>query len=89
MRTDLEYYLLRPIPDDKKERIKAQWKTAFRPNDPEIVCCCGQLRATCVAFRCFYCGEWYCANCAELHFKTEASADEQIEKEQGRWQDAI
>jgi len=39
-----------------------------------VTCPCGwQLRLT-RAFKCFYCGLWFCGRCAERHFHTEKPA---------------
>ena len=50
----------------KAARLCNQWMTAC--SDGEILCCCGLRRALTSAFRCLYCGEFYCVNCAEKHF---------------------
>lgn len=59
-------YIERARTPEKKARLKAQWYQAV--HDHVITCCCGQKRALELAFRCLYCGEWYCFNCAQLHF---------------------
>ena len=43
-----------------------QWANAC--DKTEIICSCGQIRHLTLAFRCLYCGEWFCAHCAEKHF---------------------
>lgn len=63
---DLQSYIDRAEDSDKKARIKKQWASAC--NEQTITCCCGQLRALLMAYRCLYCGEWYCFSCAEKHF---------------------
>ena len=42
------------------------WKDAC--DQKTITCPCGQLRAIELAFRCLYCGIWFCHPCAEIHF---------------------
>ena len=51
---------------DKAARMREQWKEAF--TQTTVHCGCGRLRALTMAFRCIYCGEWYCLPCAEAHF---------------------
>lgn len=33
-----------------------------------VTCPCGARRNVRSAFRCFYCGVWFCSSCAEEHF---------------------
>lgn len=61
----MQDYLCR-ADDAKKERLKIQRSQAFEHET--ITCNCGQLRHLTHAFRCLYCGEWYCSRCAEEHF---------------------
>lgn len=63
--TDLQAYIVR-ADGPKKQRLSEQWHDAV--NYHTIICGCGLLRAIEMAFRCLYCGEWYCVNCAEVHF---------------------
>jgi hypothetical protein len=51
---------------EKAEQLHRQWAKAV--NTGTIICGCGQLRALELAYRCLYCGEWYCFRCAEVHF---------------------
>ena len=54
-------------PDTEKKRVLAdQWSEATTHNS--IHCTCGLQRALPLAFRCLYCGQFYCARCAEVHF---------------------
>jgi ferredoxin-thioredoxin reductase catalytic subunit len=63
--SDLQSYL--NIASEKVQRIlRRQWREAVE--DREIVCPCGQRRALELAFRCLYCGIYFCTNCAERHF---------------------
>ena len=50
----------------KKELLQQQYHEAS--NEGSIHCCCGQIRALTMAYRCLYCGLWFCQSCAELHF---------------------
>lgn len=63
--TDLQACMAR-ADGPKKQRLSEQWHDAI--NYHTIICDCGLARAIEMAFRCLYCGEWYCANCAEVHF---------------------
>ena len=62
---------LNPYPNwainpEKRARLEAQWKQAVQFNT--ITCECTALRPLVLAFRCLYCGQWYCERCAEIHF---------------------
>ena len=47
--------------------VAAQWKQAKGPQ-PDVVCGCGLKLPLRFAYRCLYCGEFYCQSCAEQHF---------------------
>lgn len=64
-------YIERARTPEKKARLKAQWYEVVQ--DHVVTCCCGQKRALELAYRCLYCGEWYCFNCAEIHFGMKVS----------------
>lgn len=64
--THLGGYLMRAEGQEKRERITVQYCEAR--DEQTITCGCGLKRALILAYRCLYCGEWYCANCAEKHF---------------------
>lgn len=59
-------YLLMAESEDKKVILKKQWTDAVELR--AILCGCGQSRALEVAYRCLYCGQWFCVPCAEAHF---------------------
>lgn len=59
-------YLSRASELEKKRLLQKQWAEANE--SATIHCACGQKRALVVAFRCLYCGLWFCARCAEKHF---------------------
>jgi hypothetical protein len=62
---DLQFYLLHATAEQKPV-LQEQWKQATTTN--AVTCPCGQARALCKAFKCLYCGIWFCAVCAEVHF---------------------
>lgn len=64
--TDLGAYIMRAETTEKVFRLRQQWASAVESH--QIYCGCGQMRAIELAYRCLYCGEWYCARCAEIHF---------------------
>ena len=47
--------------------VAAQWKQAKGPQ-PDVTCGCGLKLPLRFAYRCLYCGQWYCQTCAEQHF---------------------
>lgn len=62
-----EYFELAKQHDpEKAKRIERQyselWATAT------VTCSCGLPRHFTHAYRCLYCGEYFCFNCAEKHF---------------------
>ena len=61
----LDQYLIGACAE-KKVVLIAQDKQARE--DQSITCGCGWKRWIAYAYRCLYCGEWYCAPCAETHF---------------------
>lgn len=63
----LSFYLDRTDDPEKKEVLRQQYKQASE--ECVIVCCgCGWRRHLTMAFRCLYCGLYFCVNCAEKHF---------------------
>ena len=67
---------------EQKEILASQDKTIR--NDQAFDCPdCGWRRWTGYGFRCLYCGVWFCAHCAEIHFgKTidQWTVEKRIEK---------
>ncbi len=59
-------YVIRADTETKKAALRAQHNQLW--SDLTFTCGCGQLRHVTKGYRCLYCGEWYCTNCAELHF---------------------
>ncbi|ACB76657.1 hypothetical protein [Opitutus terrae] len=50
----------------QKDHLRRQWSDAVERRT--ITCECGQIRALELAYRCLYCGAWFCVPCAESHF---------------------
>lgn len=64
--SDLSTYLSLTKDPLKKQLLEEQYKEARTFGS--IHCCCDQLRAITMAYRCLYCGVWFCQRCAEIHF---------------------
>jgi hypothetical protein len=65
--SQLSFYLERTDNAEKRECLKRQYHNAS--NENYIVCPgCELKRALTMAFRCLYCGIWFCMTCAEKHF---------------------
>lgn len=67
--SDLDFYIDRARELDEPGKIaclEMQWKQAVETR--EIRCICGLRRALELAFRCLYCGVWFCGICAGHHF---------------------
>lgn len=62
--SDLQYYLLHANADQKPV-LERQYREAVHLST--ITCACGQLRAVHMAYRCLYCGVWFCFKCMERH----------------------
>lgn len=63
--SDLQIYL--EVANDKKAKLlRQQYKDAAE--NGVVICPCGLRRAIVMAFRCLYCGIYFCVNCAERHF---------------------
>jgi hypothetical protein len=54
--------------DAAKKAILASQDKDIRANQAFHCPDCGWRRWTGYGYRCLYCGIWYCAHCAELHF---------------------
>lgn len=52
--------------EDQLKCVNAQLKAA-NENRP-LICMCGKQFLMQHMFRCLYCGEWFCKECAEAHF---------------------
>lgn len=52
--------------DKKNVTVARQFRQAREGRD--IVCGCGKPIQLLWMYRCFYCGEYYCAQCAPEHF---------------------
>lgn len=42
-----------------------------RGNAPRVTCQCGKRPSTLMAYRCLYCGVWFCKECATEHFDAQ------------------
>lgn len=63
--SDLQSYL--DVASDKVQAIlRQQYKAAAE--SAVIICPCGHSRALSRAYRCLYCGLYFCEKCAERHF---------------------
>ena len=52
----------------KQDFVAMQWRETMQGNIPMVTCECGLNMPLRFAFRCLYCGQWYCTTCAEIHF---------------------
>jgi len=62
----LEEYLIRADNTEVKRILKDQWNEAV--SGGSVHCTCGLQRALPLAYKCLYCGVYFCARCAEKHF---------------------
>ena len=51
---------------DKLQRVARQFRQAIR--EIKITCVCGFTVPLRFAYRCLYCGEYFCVDCAGVHF---------------------
>lgn len=51
---------------EKRERVRIQVQEAMTSG--VVFCACSQRLPVYRAFRCLYCGEFYCTTCGERHF---------------------
>jgi hypothetical protein len=61
----LEEYVMR-ADSEKAAVLRDQWSEAVECGS--IHCTCGLQRALPLAYRCLYCGQYFCGPCAEKHF---------------------
>ncbi len=52
---------------EKAARVAAQWQQA-KGDSPSVTCICKLTMPLRFAFRCLYCREFFCGDCAEMHF---------------------
>ncbi len=52
----------------KEEFVLKQMREMADPVRPFVRCGCMLKLWPQYAYKCLYCGEWYCAKCAEVHF---------------------
>lgn len=60
------YWYLEEADEELAKLLHKQWSDAIENHT--ITCICGRLRAIHIAFRCLYCGLYFCQPCAESHF---------------------
>jgi hypothetical protein len=63
--SDLQSYLL-GADEERAVLLRRQWREAVGRR--VVTCPCGLVRALELAFRCLYCGVFFCTECAEVHF---------------------
>ena len=51
----------------KQKFVAGQWRELLS-EIPHVTCWCGLKMPLRFAYRCLYCGEYYCQSCAESHF---------------------
>lgn len=52
----------------KRTLYKAQFKELMCQGHAMVTCGCGRTVPVRFAYRCFFCGIWFCRPCAEAHF---------------------
>jgi len=66
---------------DKLKFVTKQFREAMYHEGQDVqkvTCGCGLCMPLRFAYRCLYCGEFYCMNCAEIHFgKTRKEYNEE------------
>jgi len=55
---------------DKRAAYKKQYKQ-IRGKCPDVTCVCGKTINMHYAYRCLYCGIYFCETCAKAHFGQE------------------
>ena len=54
--------------EEKTKRIFAQTNEVFEIRTTKVTCGCRRIISIIFMFKCFYCGEYYCDECAPHHF---------------------
>ena len=63
---DLQFYIDKATDPSQVPMLREQY---FDAHGGAIACDgCGLRRDLALAFKCLYCGVWFCFNCAEIHF---------------------
>ncbi len=52
---------------EKRRKLREQL-VQLRYCDHEVTCGCGKTVPVTAAYKCFYCGLWFCPTCAKDHF---------------------
>lgn len=53
---------------EKQAFVARQTRQMMHPARPFVRCYCQRKVPPHQAYKCLYCGEWYCQPCAEAHF---------------------
>ncbi len=56
-----------------RERVATQFKEIVKTSTdesecPKVTCGCGHCIPLRFIYKCLYCAEWFCRDCAEVHF---------------------
>lgn len=54
--------------DAKRAQYRRQFTELHEQPDVFVTCDCGHRLPVKHAYRCYFCGIWFCAKCAEDHF---------------------
>lgn len=68
---EIEHYITRLNPDDDCDRSlmgKVIWQAVAMDTKGKTQCGCGKELTPTNSFRCVYCGQFFCVQCAEVHF---------------------
>lgn len=58
---------------EKRVFLRCQIGPLILQGTPNVKCRCGQFLPVWMAFRCYYCGEFFCRACAAAHFEKRMS----------------
>ena len=63
-------YIPKPVPESVKKEGRAKLYRQCREviTDNHVTCECGRIVRLTMAYKCFYCGLWFCHTCARKHF---------------------
>jgi hypothetical protein len=48
--------------------MQRQFRELMNGNSANVTCGCGRTLPVRFAYRCYFCGLWFCPGCARLHF---------------------
>ena len=51
--------------------LRQQLREVHKPPlaEPDVSCPCGKTKPMHLMYRCFFCGLWWCRDCAKRHFR--------------------